>query len=174
MPPAGVALSDEDPNAWNAAIDERSYAIGRPEYQMAVLEQYKLYVEMADRTSQRRGQANTFFLTLNATLVTVLSSFLSTRPIGPAWLVFPLVALLVECGTWFFLVRSYRMLNSKKFRIINSIEDRLPVMPWKTEWLTLAGGNGPWRYWRLTLLEQWSPIIFAIIYVSSYCAYVLR
>ena len=31
-----------------------------------VLEQYKLYVEMADRVSARRGVTNTFFLTLNS------------------------------------------------------------------------------------------------------------
>ena len=30
-----------------------------------LLEQYKIYVEMADRISARRGLANTFFLTLN-------------------------------------------------------------------------------------------------------------
>ncbi|MEO0973262.1 MAG: hypothetical protein AAFX85_09215, partial [Pseudomonadota bacterium] len=34
-------------------------------WRSAMLEQYKLYVEMTDRISQRRGAANTFFLTLN-------------------------------------------------------------------------------------------------------------
>jgi hypothetical protein len=34
-----------------------------------LLEQYKLYIEMADRISSRRQSANSFFLSLNTTLV---------------------------------------------------------------------------------------------------------
>jgi len=33
-----------------------------------VMDQYKLYVEMADRVSARRSLANTFFLTLNTAI----------------------------------------------------------------------------------------------------------
>jgi hypothetical protein len=39
------------------------YEGDRKAYQVALLEQHKIYVEMADRISQRRGIANTFFLT---------------------------------------------------------------------------------------------------------------
>ena len=45
---------------------------GSPEAASAFLEQYKLYVEMADRVSARRGNTNTFFLTLNTTAVTAI------------------------------------------------------------------------------------------------------
>jgi hypothetical protein len=37
-----------------------------------VLELYKLAVEMADRVSSRRGMANSFFLTVQTAMVTVL------------------------------------------------------------------------------------------------------
>ena len=43
-------------------------------YDAAVLEQYKLYVEMADRISARRGLTNTFFLTLNTTVVGLVAA----------------------------------------------------------------------------------------------------
>lgn len=33
-----------------------------------LLEQYKIYVEMADRVSARRGLTNTFFLSLNSAI----------------------------------------------------------------------------------------------------------
>ena len=38
------------------------------EYNAHLLEQYKLYVQMADNISARRQTANSFFLTLNTTI----------------------------------------------------------------------------------------------------------
>ena len=42
-----------------------------------LIDQYKLYVEMADRVSSRRAAANTYFLSLN-TAVVALVSYLGT------------------------------------------------------------------------------------------------
>ena len=42
-------------------------------YNDHVLDQYKLYVEMADRISSRRLTANSFFLSLNSILIAFLS-----------------------------------------------------------------------------------------------------
>jgi len=38
-----------------------------------LLEQYKLYVEMADRVSARRGQANMFYISLLSALLALVS-----------------------------------------------------------------------------------------------------
>ena len=38
-----------------------------------LLEQYKLYVEMADRISQRRQSANNYFLSVNILLFSIMS-----------------------------------------------------------------------------------------------------
>ncbi|MGH6629978.1 MAG: RipA family octameric membrane protein, partial [Burkholderiales bacterium] len=46
----------------------------------AILEQYKTYVEMADRISGCRALANTFFLTLNTAIFTVIGVFLRQIP----------------------------------------------------------------------------------------------
>lgn len=37
-----------------------------------IFEQYKLYVESADRISQRRSSVNTFFITANSIMITVI------------------------------------------------------------------------------------------------------
>jgi len=42
-----------------------------------LIEQYKLYVELMDKVSERRHQANSFFLTVNTILVTALTGFIS-------------------------------------------------------------------------------------------------
>lgn len=167
-------MQDNDITVWNSNVDSRSYNPVGSAYHAALLEQYKLCVEMADRISQRRSISNTFFLTLNSAFVTAIATLFPTESIGAAWLLLPLVALIAQCLTWYFIVRSYRMLNSCKYNIINELEERLPATPWKTEWRILGGQTGPARYWRFTLLEQWIPIVFAAIYISAYCSYVSR
>ena len=57
---------------WNTDITPTSYEGASEKYQAAILEQYKLYVEMADRISNRRGLTNTFFLTINTAIFTVI------------------------------------------------------------------------------------------------------
>ena len=58
------------PDAYPAHSREES-----KDYSFVLLEQYKIYVEMADRISARRGLTNTFFLTLNSALFTVIGVF---------------------------------------------------------------------------------------------------
>ena len=43
------------------------------EDKVLLLEQYKLYVEMTDRISQRRMNANTFFISVNTLLLTIIT-----------------------------------------------------------------------------------------------------
>jgi hypothetical protein len=160
------------PTLWNPSVDTAAYGDDRAQYQNAVLEQYKLYAEMADRISARRALTNTFFLTLNTAVFAVTGSFWNDRPAAsPWWLVFPLLGLVVQCAAWFFLVRSYRQLNSAKYVVIGVLEERLPASPyWKAEWTALGEGKDPARYWPLTHLEQWIPVLFAVMYLAGFVA----
>lgn len=144
-------------------------------YSTALLEQYKLYVEMADRVSQRRALANTFFLSLNTAVLTLFGVYWSNEPAGePWWLLIPLVALLGQCFAWFYVVRSYRLLNSAKYEVVGAMEERLPASPyWRAEWWVLGEGEDPRRYWPLSHIEQWIPSLFALTYVGSFIALVV-
>jgi len=144
--------------------------MGSPEVASALLEQYKLYVEMADRVSARRGSANTFFLTLNTTAVTAIGLLWSGHLRESKWiLAFLFVGLLIECVAWFWLLRSYRQLNSAKYAVVGALEERLPASPyWSAEWMALGEGRDPARYWPLSHIEQWIPSLFAIIYVFGF------
>jgi hypothetical protein len=156
------------PTVWNTTAG----APDTDQIQAAILEQYKIYVEMADRISARRSLTNTFFLTLNTAVFAAIGSLWKTPPAAPSWLlVFPLLALLVQCGAWFFLVRSYRQLNSAKYIVIGVLEERLPASPyWKAEWKALGEGKDKAKYWPMTHLEQWIPIIFAATYIAAFIA----
>ena len=138
-----------------------------------VLEQYRLYVEMADRVSQRRALANTF-PPLNTAVLTALGVWLPGRPPAqPWWLVVPLLAVLGECGAWFSLVRSYRLLNAAKYEVIGALEERLPASPyWRAEWWALGEGRDPRRYWPLSHIERAVPVFFGLTYLAGFLALV--
>jgi hypothetical protein len=157
---------------WNADADEPARDPAAILEQYAVLEQYMVYVEMADRISARRGLTNTFFLTVNTAVFTVAATVWQDAPNGPRWLlVFPLLIMIVQCLAWFWLVRSYRQLNTAKYAVIGALEERLPASPyWRAEWRALGSGEDPARYWPLTHLEQWVPLLFAATYVSGFIA----
>lgn len=162
---------------WN---DTKRLALGHIEekgvsYEGAVLEQYKLYVEMADRVSARRGLANSFFLSLNTGIVTVIIAFGSLPEEDMVWwLLIPLIAILGQCFAWFYLMRSYQLLNGAKFRVVGALEERLPASPfWQAEWWALGEGRHPGLYWPLSHIEQWIPVLFALVYLAGFIALVL-
>ena len=107
--PASPATVSGD--LWNDDSSIKAIYQTDDKYQAAVLEQYKLYVEMTDRISARRSVANTFFLTLHAAILTLIGVFWKSRPVGSPWLLgLPLFVALSLCLAWFWLVRSYRRL----------------------------------------------------------------
>jgi hypothetical protein len=160
---------------WNEDAKSKLYDDDPKAYQAALLEQYKMYVEMADRISQRRGLTNTFFLTLNTAIFTVVGVFWKDRPDAQVWwLVFPLLVVLGQCFAWFYLVRSYRLLNTAKYEVIGALEERLPASPyWRAEWLALGEGRDTKLYWPLSHIEKWIPILFAFLYLSGFVALVV-
>jgi hypothetical protein len=158
---------------WSKGVGPDQYG-GKSMYQAAVLEQYKVYVEMADRISQRRALTNTFFLSVNTAIFTVIGVLWQRRAHTAGWpLVFPLVAVLGQCFAWFYLLRSYRLLNAAKYIVIGAMEERLPASPyWRAEWSALGEGKDARKYWPLTHIEQWIPSLFALTYLAAFLAVV--
>jgi hypothetical protein len=108
-------------------------------YQKLLIEQYKVYVvDTTNKVSDRRGSAHTLLLTVNTSLITVYGLVLAKdAPLaashGPWTWLLPIVGLLVSF-TWFLLIRSYRALNSAKFKVVSEIERRLPAQLFDLEW----------------------------------------
>jgi hypothetical protein len=159
---------------WNTAVSAEDYDGPGEKYQAAVMEQWKLYVEMADRVSSRRGLTNTFFLTLNTAIFTVIGVVGRMDSDISSWLLLlPLAIVLGECAAWWWLVRSYRQLNAAKFKVVGALEERLPASPyWRAEWVALGEGKDLRKYLPLTHLEQWIPVLFGLVYVIGFVAVV--
>jgi hypothetical protein len=129
-----------------------------------VLELYKLAVEMADRVSARRGTANAYFLSVQTAFVALVGFGFQELAKSPWWA--PLAVALAGItlsATWWLQLRSYRELNTAKFKGINKIEERLEVKIFSDEWEALA--RDPvvgWRrrYAELGASERVVPVVF--------------
>jgi hypothetical protein len=158
-------------NLWTDGVSPETYAGPGEKYQAAIMEQYKLYVEMADRVTSRRNAANAFFLTLNTAIFSAVGAFWQRHPtVTPGWwAAIPLVLVLAQCTAWFRVVRSYRQLNTAKWAVVAAFEERLPAGPyWRAEWRALGEGRDRQKYFQITLLEQWIPILFATTYAVGF------
>lgn len=163
-------------NLWNEIETLSGYNGKNDLYQNHLLEQYKIYVEMADRISSRRNLANVFFSTLNTAILTIIGGTLNKSPIPESKLLpyISFIGLSLLCVVWWWLLRSYRNLNSAKYKVIGQIEKELPISPyWSAEWKELGEGKDLKKYLPLTHLEGIVPIVFLLIYLVT-IVYVCR
>lgn len=138
------------------------------------LDLYKLGAELADRVSARRASANSYFLTVQTTLIAVvglLSPELTTDSIKVRLVVTAAGVLLSAC--WWMSLRSYRELNSAKFHVLQDMETRLPVRLFADEWSKLQARPSSLlrpRYSELGRNERVVPWIFAVLWVGLFLA----
>lgn len=149
-----------------------------PKLNDAVLDLYKLAVEMADRVSARRATANAFFLTVQTTFVAVLGVATPTLYHAPWWTAFAVsFAGIILSGSWWLQLRSYRDLNRAKFDVINSIEAMLPVHLFTDEWAFLKSHSTETRavrYQELGFVERAIPIVFGSLYVILFIGRIIK
>ncbi len=135
-------------------------------YKEHILDIYKIYVEMADRVSSRRQSANSFFLSINTAVVAFMSyaqfgKMLSGEVSKYIWIL-GIIAMALSY-VWYRLIRSYKDLNSGKFKVIHEIEKLLPISPYDTEWTVLGRGKNRKLYLQFTKIEMLIPWIFFLL-----------
>jgi len=132
-----------------------------------LLEQYKLYVNSAEKISDRRQKTNEFFLGLNTALLMAFG-FVYGKIENSDIVVIPmLVAGISICYFWYRIIRSYKGLNGAKFDIIHLIEKKLPLSLYDAEWEILGRGEDKNKYWPFSHVEIKIPWIFIIIYTCA-------
>ncbi|WP_299978928.1 hypothetical protein [uncultured Pseudoteredinibacter sp.] len=131
------------------------------------IELYKLYVELADRVSERRLKANTFFLSINSFLIALagLLKAISLEHLAKPWSLFVCAAGIAMCYFWYRLILSYKGLNTAKFKVIHDMEAELELKPFDAEWVHLESGENDNVYKPLTHIELNIPRIFIALYV---------
>ena len=138
------------------------------EDQQTILEQYKLFVEMADRVSERRLKTNQFYIGLISGLLVVLAFVLSKDNFSnlkgyhnTVMLLVGVLGLLLNL-IWLINIRSFRKLNSGKFKVIHEMEAKLPFQPYDREWEIIKLGEKKDNYFQLTRIEQILPLVLSL------------
>ena len=154
----------QPPDEWGVftPVPEAPEYPEKEKYQAHLLEQYKLYVEMADRVSSRRLTTNSYFLSINTALLAFVGYITSKQTSNYLWLVG--CAGIVLSVLWFYIVTSYRDLNTAKFKIIHDIEKRLPLSLYAAEWNAMGRGQVPGLYRPLSHIERVVPWVFAALH----------
>jgi len=139
-----------------------------PNYQAHLLEQYKLYIEMTDRISNRRDQMNKFYMSLLSGIVVIFSIVIESNIFSDfrimGFIVFSVLGLSL-CLLWNINLDSHRRLNAGKFKVIHEIEQNLPFLCYEREWEIIGKGEKDKRYFPFTKIEQYIPLILAIPYI---------
>ena len=134
-----------------------------------LLDIYKLHAELADRVSQRREGANRLYVSLHVGLVVFIAALLRFGfGDAPEHLVLGTIggvgALLSV--SWFVVIRSYRQLNTEKFRVLHELEKRLPYQFFTLEWDPEVKGERSNCYWKLAHVEVTLPVIFFAMFLA--------
>jgi hypothetical protein len=156
----------------NMEISEKILNIPEQEYgsnyKAHIIEQYKLYLTMIDKISDRRALTNNFFLTINTGLITATGiiqvKFDTNVKISPFLIIIVAIAAIAFCIAWLNLISSYKKLNSAKFRVIYAIEKLLPLNIFETEWLFVKQQNKGFK--PFSKIEIFLPFIYIAIYIS--------
>jgi len=136
------------------------------EYRNHLLAQYQLYVESADKISDRRQNANNYFITVNTVLISILGLLFQVKIFENIFLIKFLVSLIgiIICVIFWYLLRSYKQLNAGKFKVIHEIEQKLPLALFDYEWHILKEGKEKKIYFPFSHIEIIIPWVFGVIY----------
>jgi hypothetical protein len=135
---------------------------------------YELYLNTAEKVSDRRAQANAWMLSVNSAIVALYGYLQADKSAVTAgqksvwpWAI-PAAGVIV-CVAWTALLTSYRKLNRAKFAVIAEIEAELPAAPFTRE-RELYHRD---RRRSLASVETLIPACFALLYAVMLGATIL-
>lgn len=136
-------------------------------YKEHLFDQYKLYIHSIEKTSDRRQKANSFFLTINTALISLIGIATQVEFFSEVtWVYFLLsVVGVIICVIFWFLIRSYKQLNTGKFAVLHQIEKALPLSLYEYEWKILGEGKDNEKYFPFSHIELYIPLAFGVIYI---------
>lgn len=118
-------------------------------------EQYKLFIESAEKNSDKRITQNNIYLTINIAFI----SYISTKVLDLKQNIIMTIIGILICIVWLCTINNYAKRNKVKFEIINESEyGKL----YKEEWKRISILTS------LTTYEKISSLIFIILYLALF------
>ena len=136
-------------------------------YENHLMDEYKLFVEMADRIRTSRIQTSKYYLSLLTGLTTIYSIFFKDKLLSMNALSGIVIAVMALGLTilWFAHLMSYKQLSIGKFTILREMEKSIPFPYYTEEFKVLQKEREKDKFATyLTSIEIVIPFIFAIPY----------
>jgi hypothetical protein len=149
-------------------FDEKSYG---PYYRDHLLDQYKIMVESAEKVSDRRNLANSFYLGINTAIFSIVGLSLQLSELTWIRPLLYLTGILLSI-VFYLLINSYKQLNSGKFKVIHKIEQKLPLSIYAYEWEVLGKGKNKKLYYPFSHVELLIPVILGTLYLIFLTPYI--
>lgn len=117
--------------------------------------QYKLFIESAEKNSDKRITQNNIYLTINIAFI----SYISTKVLDLKQNIIMTIIGILICIVWLCTINNYAKRNKVKFEIIN--ESEYGTL-YKEEWKRINILTS------LTTYEKISSVIFIILYIALF------
>ena len=114
------------------------------EYNKLLMEQYKIMVGSTEKVTDQRQKANTFFLTIVTTLISIsvlIGKAFEFSFIAMVFFISLTILNLIIIDFWGKMIDSYRKLNKGKFVLIFELEQKLKANLFEREWEILTNKN---------------------------------
>lgn len=118
-------------------------------------EQYKLFIESAEKNSDKRITQNNIYLTINIAFI----SYISTKVLDLKQNIIMTIIGILICIVWLCTINNYAKRNKVKFEIMN--ESEYGTL-YKEEWKRINILTS------LTTYEKISSVIFIILYIALF------
>ena len=136
-------------------------------YHEHLFSQYQKYIDGIERVSDRRQNANSFFITINTAILTLIGvSNEINKNFDLAYLKSLLAFMgILVCIIFWHLIRSYKQLNTGKFKVVHKIENYMPLALYEYEWKVLGEGKNDREYYPFSHIELLIPWVYGVIYL---------
>lgn len=153
---------------FNCVGDKRTFMSETKEDRQVSIEQYKLFAETTEKVSAKRSITNGFFVTINTSLIALFPNLLEKvdSPDQEFFIVIICSLGLLLNAIWFTSIKSYKTLNSSKFKVICAMEESLPFKPFTDEWKIIRAKEGWKKYMTLTEVELYIPFAMLLPYIG--------
>jgi hypothetical protein len=131
-----------------------------------IVDQYKLFQKTSEDLVTRRQGVNSFYITVNSALTALLGVVLGVfdSSVTIFVVVFMCAAGIILDISWINILEAYGTLNSAKLKVINLLEEQLPIALYDAEWRIMSDKLNNKKYVSFTDSEKRIPKLFMAIY----------
>jgi hypothetical protein len=138
----------------------------KSEHQAELVEQYTMFQKTSEDLVSRRQDVNSFYISVNSALTAIVGIVLGVVkfPANIFVVAFMCVAGIILDVAWINILDAYGTLNSAKMKVLNLLEEQLPVALYDVEWRIMSDKLNNKKYVSFTRSEKRIPKIFACVY----------